>query len=219
MLASVAGSAVIGCYVAIGGDVDETEGRLLGSSLAVFGASTLSLICGAAWERGRLAFVPPLGIALAIVSLVLTLVLIWQGTSIENESYWKTLATISTPAVAAAHASFVAFFRLRGRYRLALVAAFALNTAVTTLALLAIWWEAVSDNEPLARMYGTVIVLLIATTIAIPVLRRLEGPAGEGESSEPVTRFCPNCGESLHPEGVSQCPACGASFQVQLTLP
>ena len=218
-LASLAVSAVIGCYVVIVGEFEETEARLLSTSLTVFGTSALALVCAAAWERGRLGFVPPAGIAFVLVAFAMTLVAIWEGADLENESYWKALGTISTPAVAAAHASFVAMFVLTARYRLAPVVAYAMNTMVTTLAVLAIWWEAVSDNEPLGRLSGTLVVLLIATTIALPVLRRLERPDDDAEPAEYWARFCPHCGEGLDPPGASDCPTCGASFQVELTTP
>ena len=209
----------MGCYVVIVGEFEETEARLLGTSLTVFGTSAIALICAAAWERGRLGFVPPVGIAFVLASAVLTLVAIWEGADLDNEPYWKSLSTVSTPAVAAAHASFVALFVLTARYRFAPVVAYAMNTMVTTLAVLAIWWEALSENEPLARLSGTLVVLLIATTIALPVLRRLEGSEGDDEPSETLTRFCPHCGEALDPAGAPECLSCGASFQVEITVP
>ncbi len=207
----------MGCYVVIVGDFEETEARLLGTSLSVFGTSAIALVCAAAWERGRLGFVPPAGIAFVLVSFVLTLVAIWDGADLDNEPFWKSLSTVSTPAVAAAHASFVALFVLTARYRFVPVVAYAMNTMVTTLAVLAIWWQALSENDPLARLSGTLVVLLIATTIALPVLRRLEGAAADEESPAAPARFCPNCGERLDPAGASSCPGCGATFQVELT--
>jgi hypothetical protein len=219
VLASVAASAVIGCYVVIAGEFEDTEARLLATSLSVFAASTVTLVCGAAWERARLGVVPALGIALAVISLVLALVLIWGGADAGDEWYWKVLSTISTPAVAAAHASFVAMFVLRGRFRLAPLAPYLMNTVVVTLALLATWWTDVADSEPLLRLYGTAFVLLIATTIALPILRRLEGRREDEERSPAPARFCPNCGERLDPAGATACPDCGAGFQVELALP
>ena len=210
---------MIGCYVVIVGEFDETEARLLSTSLSTFAASTIALVCGAAWERGRLGLVPPLGTLLAVVALAVGLVLIWGGADADDETYWKVLGTICTPAVASAHASFVAMFELRGRFWLAPLAPYAMNTVVTTLVLLAIWWADVAENEPLARLYGTMFVLLVATTIALPVLRRLEGPVDDEEPPEAPTRFCPNCGEPLVPAGASSCAACRATFQVELTVP
>lgn len=94
-----------------------------------------------------------------------------------------------------------------------------MNTVVVTLALLAIWWADVADNEPLLRLYGTALVLLVATTIALPILRRLEGPGEDEEAAHGTARFCPNCGNRLDPAGATVCPDCGATFQVELTLP
>lgn len=51
VLASVAASAVIGCYVVIVGEFDDTEARLLGTSLSAFAASTIALVRGVSGSR------------------------------------------------------------------------------------------------------------------------------------------------------------------------
>ena len=82
-------------------------------------------------------------------------------------------------------------------------------------------WAGDGPGDAFWRVYGATFVLLIAVTIAIPVLRRLAGaPAdavAEDAASAPV-RFCPNCAAPLDPPGADSCAACGARFEVRLTV-
>ncbi|MCY4455739.1 MAG: zinc ribbon domain-containing protein [Chloroflexi bacterium] len=218
MLASVAASALMGCYAVLNEDFGETEGKLLLSTLSVFGTSMITLACGVAWERGRLGVVPPAGIVLGLIGLVFLLVVIWVEPDTDNDLIGRGLLTEITLALAATHASLVGLNGLGRRYAAVPVAAYALNALLTATSILWIWWEPIWDDA-FGRWYGTLIVLLIAATISIPVLRRLEGSAVDSPPVETAARFCPNCGAGLDPEGASTCAACGAAFQVRVTAP
>ena len=218
MLASVAASALMGCYAVLSEDFGETEGKLLLSTLAVFGTSMITLACGVAWERGRLGVVPPLGIALGLLGLLLLLVVIWVEPDTDNDLLGRSLLTEITLALAATHASLVGLNGLGRRYAVVPTGAYALNALLTATSILWIWWEPAWDDA-FGRWYGTLIVLLIAATIAIPVLRRLEGSTVDSPPVETAARFCPRCGAELDPAGASTCAACGAAFEVRVTTP
>ena len=218
MLASGAVSALMGCYAVLREDFGETEGKLLLSTLSVFGTSMITLACGVAWERERLSVVPPLGIALGLLGLVLLLGVIWTEPSTDSDVLWRGLATEITLALAATHASLISIFGLRRRYRAVPLATYALNALLTATTLLWIWWEPDWDDA-FGRLYGALIVLVIAATIAIPVLRRLDGPVVEAERSDTPVRFCPICGAVLDPPGAAACEVCGATFEVRVTTP
>ncbi len=218
MLTSLGASALMGSYAVLSEQFGETEEKLLLSTLSVFGTSMIVPACGVAWERRRLGVVPPLGIALGLIGLVLLLVVIWSKPDTDSEILSRGLLTEITLALAATHASLVGIFGLGHRYALAAVAAYVLNALLTATTILWIWWEP-DWPDAFGRWYGTLLVLLIATTIAIPLLRRLEGPTqGEAGQSTPA-RFCPGCGVALDPPGTDECAACGASFDVRLTGP
>jgi hypothetical protein len=218
MLASVAASALMGSYAVLREDFGETEGKLLLSTLSVFGTSMIVLACGVAWERGRLGVVPPLGVALGLLGLVLLLFVIWAEPDTDSEVLGRGLLTEITLALAATHASLVGIFGVGRRYALAPIGAYALNALLTATSILWIWWEPDWDDA-FGRWYGTLIVLLIAVTIAIPVLRRLEGSEVAAARAGTLARFCPHCGAELEPEGASRCAACGAAFEVRVTAP
>lgn len=217
MLASVAASALMGSYAVLSEDFGETEEKLLLSTLSVFGTSMIVLACGVAWERGRLGVVPPLGVALGLLGLVLLLVVIWAEPDTDSEVLSRGLLTEITLALAATHASLVGIFGVGRRYAVAPIAAYALNALLTTLSIMWIVWEP-DWGDAVWRWYGTLFVLLIAVTIAIPVLRRLEGAADDEERAGAVARFCPVCGAALDPPGAAECAACGARFDVRITV-
>lgn len=217
MLASVVVSALMGCYAVLREDWGKTEERLLLSTLSVFGTSMITLACGVAWERGRLSVVPPLGIALGLLGLVLLLAVIWTEPRTDSDLLWRGLWTEITLALAATHASLVSIFGLRPRYQAVPLAAYALNALLTALTLLWLWAEPDWGDE-IDRLYAALIVLVIAVTIAIPVLRRLDGPELDPGRSEANPRFCPNCAVALEPPGARACEACGATFEVRVML-
>ena len=217
MLASVAASALMGSYAVLSEDFGETEGKLLLSTLSVFGTSMIVLACGVAWERRRLGVVPPAGIALGLLGLVLLLVVIWVEPDTDSDLLGRGLLTEITLALAATHASLVGIFGLTRRYAAAPIAAYTLNALLAATSILWIWLEPDWDDA-FGRWYGTLIVLLIAVTIAIPVLRRLQGAAGDEQREGAVARFCPVCGAALDPPGATECGSCGARFEVRITV-
>ena len=218
MLASVAASALMGSYAVLREDFGETETRLLLSTLTIFGASAITLACGLAWERGRLGVVPPLGVGLGLVGLVLMLVLIWGDPDTDRPLLVKAVATEVTLAVAATHASLVGVVGMGRRASPAVSAALGLNGVLTAMTIVPIWWESVGEADAYWRVYGSLFVLLVAVTIAIPVLRRLQGATGDEERDGMVARFCPACGTALDPPGAAECATCGARFEVRITV-
>ncbi|MYD65005.1 MAG: zinc ribbon domain-containing protein [Chloroflexi bacterium] len=219
MLASVVVSALMGCYALLSEDWGKLEERLLLSTLSVFGTSMITLACGVAWERGRLSVVPPLGIALGLLGLVLLLGVIWTEPRTDSDVLWRGLATEITLALAATHASLVSIFGLKRRYEAVPIVTYVLNALLSATTLVGIWSDEVWNDDAFGRAYGALTVLVIAATIAIPVLRRLDGPALDPGRGETGARFCPNCGTGLEPPGEAACEVCGATFEVRVTTP
>ena len=217
MLASVGVSAVMGCYAVLREESGDTDTKLLLSALTVFGTSTITLACGVAWERDRLGPVPPLGIALGLIGFVLLLVAIWVEP--ESELLARGLATEISLALAATHASLIGIFGVGRRYVPLSTAAYLLIALLTAHTLGAIWSDTWTDGFWFWRLWGAGFVLLAAVSIMIPVLRRLEGAAGDEEWAGAPARFCPHCGAGLDPQGASICATCGARFEVRLAIP
>ncbi len=215
LFASLAASALIGIAALASTDFGEAEGRLLLTTFSFFGASAITLACGLAWERGRLGIVPVLGIVAGLAGLALVIVGIWGD--FESDLWWKAFTSEIMIALAATHASLVAVFSAGQRFRLGTYAAYALGAVAVTLTLIAVWGDAGSDG--FWRFYGAVMVLLLALTIALPVLRRIAGPEVERDRQSASARYCPGCGIALEPPGASSCDTCGARFLGRIDVP
>ena len=213
LIASVVVSAAMGVFALLVGEFEETQGKLLVTSLSVSGAGIVAMACGFAWERGQLGPFPLLGIGAGLLGFGLLIAGMWV--EIESEPYWRLTGSLLVVAVAMMHASVVSPFGLAGRFRWVLAATYALNALLTALVVVAIWDE--PEWSGYWRTMGTVAILLAAATIAIPVLRRLgEGAAVPARAEAPSgATHCPRCGEPLARAGDEACVECGASFRVE----
>jgi len=221
LLISLAASALMGVIALLDNDFGDTQGRLLYTSLATFGASSIILSCGLAWERGRLGLVPPGGIVSGLLGFGIVVYAIWWQPGFEDDVWARAFATEILIAVAATHLSLVSITDTGRQFRPVTLAALGLNLLAVILSLSAIWTEDVGDG--FWRAYGIVMLLLIAVTIARPILNRFQPDVDEtsviSTESGVAAVFCPRCGTRLPTPGQSSCPACGASFQVRIDPP
>ena len=220
LLASLAISALMGIAGVLGGDFGDTQAKLLFTAIGTFGVSAIVLSCGLAWERNHLGMVPPAGIVCGLVGFVVVVYAIWWQPDFDNDFWLKAYFTEIMVAVAATHASLVSVSGVLRRFRWAVYMAYGLNLLAIFLTLLAIWSEIGEDG--FWKFYGIVIVLLIAVTIAVPILRRLEDAPDDASPPKRETlaaRFCPSCGVRLRLLGDVSCTACGVQFQVFVKVP
>ena len=220
LLVSLAVSALMGIIALLSDDFDDTQEKLLLTAFSTFGVSAIMLSCGLAWERGLLGAVPPAGIFCGLVGCAIVLYAIWWQPDFENDFWLKAYFTEIMVAVAATHASLVSVSGVLRRFRWAVYMAYGLNLLAIFLTLLAIWSEIGEDG--FWKFYGIVIVLLIAVTIAVPILRRLEDAPDDASPPKRETlaaRFCPSCGVRLRLLGDVSCTACGVQFQVFVKVP
>ncbi len=208
--ASIGVNAALGIAALVIGDFSETHGRVLGTSLAVTGALLLALACLPAWERGRLAPVPVLGVALGVVAFSLVVVGIWTD---GGDTLGRLMGTFMAPALACAMASLLAYPTLVPRFRPVLVVTLSLLAVAATMLVVAIWVE--PDSSWYMRSFGVVAVLLAALAVSIPVLHRIGGREADGGAIE--TSFCPFCGEEHRapPAHPTTCDRCGRGFSVR----
>lgn len=213
---SVAVNAALGIYaLLLAGEVGETEGKILGSSLSVTGALLLALACLPAWERQLLGVVPPAGATASLGGFALVIAAVW--TEAEDDLLAKVMGSLLVFAVAAALASVVVLARLPERYGPVFAAELVLIAVAAGMLELQLWLEL--EGGWYARAFGVVGIALAALTVSIPVLYRLgrAGLAAElASQAQGAIRFCPYCGEALGAEEATTaaCAACGRRFSV-----
>ena len=183
LIASVAVSALLGVFILLFGEFDETELRILATSLTITCMSLLGLACGASVEAARLKTVPIAGIAFAIVSAFIWIVIIWSESS-GGEYIAKTVFTTTIFAFAFSYSSLLAFAALEKRFAWAQYAAYLAVALLVGILLYTIWYDNQPNEEFLARVIGADSVVIGALTVMIPILHKLSGSTDELEQVE-----------------------------------
>jgi hypothetical protein len=187
LVGSLCAAALVAIVALVSGSFDDTDWRLIGTSLsfAVYSALAAS---GVAVRTKEHPFARPLGVvtvAAAAVAWVLLLVLLWSGLD-DSEALARSWGVATIAALACSHASVV----LRGMrasdtagISALVVSSIALGAVDGTVGGLATAGAVeVDEDDPAARLMAVAVVLLLLTTALPVVLRRLR-PAGADASA------------------------------------
>lgn len=172
LIASVAVSAVIGIGVILFGNFGEFETKILLTTGTVTVTSILGLACGAYLETGRGRLLPCAGIACAVVSAVMWIFLIWNGT-IHEDIFVKGLMSVTLFAASCSHISLLSLARLEKKFIWARYAVHASVWSLTGLLLFLIWSTLWHDQEYVGRAIGVLSILIGALTVVTPVFHKL----------------------------------------------
>jgi hypothetical protein len=188
-------AALVAIAALLSGSFDDTDWRLIGTSLsfAVYSALAAS---GAALRVKEHPAVMPLGVATAAtaaVGFLLVLLVLWLEDP--GDGLARTWGVVTIAALVCSHAAIV----LRGtratdtRAISALIAGSILLAALdgTVGALATAGAVDVDEDDPGARWMAVTVVLLLLTTGLSPILRRL------GRTTEPLPQAWDGGGESL----------------------
>ena len=179
-VASVALSALIGIGVVLFGNFGDFETKILLTTMTVTVTSILGLACGAYLETGRGKIVPVAGITFAIVSCVLWVFLVWNGT-VHEDFFAKLLLSLTLLAASCSHLSLISLARLDRRF---LWSNYAVQIAVwilTAFLLYLIWFEKNFSSDFIPRVIGVLSIIIAALTITTPIFHRLSNNAPAAE--------------------------------------
>ncbi len=172
LIASVAFSAIVGIGVILFGDFGEFETKILLTALTITVTSILGLACGAFLETGRGHVLPVSGIFLAVLSAILWIILIWNGT-IHNEYFVKTLMSVTLFAVSCSHLSLLSIARLDRKFRWSHFAAHASIWSLTAFLFWLIWFEENFTSDLIPRGIGVLSIVVAALTLLTPIFHKL----------------------------------------------
>lgn len=175
LIASVAVSALVGIFVILFGDFGEFETKILLTTLAVTVTSILGLANGAYLETGRGRALPVTGIVFSVISAVLWIFLVWEGTP-ETAFFARLLLSINLFAAACSHLSLLSIARLDRRFRWSHYAAHLLVWTLTAVLLYSIWQNFENMTDIVTRAVGVLSIAVAALTIVTPVFHRLSRP-------------------------------------------
>ena len=205
ILSSIAVGAAVAIVALLGVEIGDTGARIIGTAFSITGAALLSLPAVAAWERKKLAWLPVVGIASAVVGFGMFIFDIWVEPG--PDAMWKTPLTLVIIATAVAGMALLEFAQLRQGQAWVLTATRVLLAAVAGLLIVALWGDIETDGY--WRGFGVVAVLLAASLASIPLLHRSSRKTSAGE-------FCPVCGapnEAVVGE-LTQCTACEVRYRI-----
>lgn len=176
VIAMLSITALVGIALFIRGEFGIIEGKILATTAAIGGFS-LAALCGAfLYERNRVRSVANVTMTTAMVSLIYTLVLIWEGVEPSEDTIraWGVLLVVS---FSLAHASLLLLIRpahdvVRGVQYATL--AFITLVALIVISLI-VEFEAVEDNEVLMRTLGVFGILDGLGTIVTPLVYVMYG--------------------------------------------
>lgn len=209
ILILVAFNAAIGIYALIGGELGDTGGKILATSLLATMGAVLVLMCAPAASAGRGWWWPKIGMLAAGLASGLFIFAVWAE---PFEDFFKIAGTALVVAVTAALISVLSAWPGSGRLSWVRSAATVLAVIGGAMIITATWFEGDLPGG-YWRWFGIVMVLLAAAAIATPVVHRMTAQT----APQPFTH-CPFDGATV--EGVVgktlTCPSCGRRFEVEL---
>jgi hypothetical protein len=171
-IASVGLSALIGIGVILFGDRGDFETMVMLTALTVTVTSILGLSCGAFLETGRGRVIPYIGIILALISAIMWIYLIWNGT-VHNDLFVKSLMSATLLSASCSHISLISLANLDKRF---IWSRFAIQAAVWSLTayfLFLIWNPNWVDEQVSGRIIGVMSIVVAALTVVTPVFHKL----------------------------------------------
>jgi hypothetical protein len=212
--ASVGVNAALGIAAVLTPDFGETQGKVLGTSLAVTGAVVLALSCEPAWERRLLGPLPPAAATVGVIGFAMLVAGLWSEA---GETWGRVTGSVLTAAVAATLACVLAPSRPAPRHAWVFTLTLVLLALGAGLVTGALWSDDVAGWY--VRTLASVLIVLAALVVTIPVLHRIDRSAIAAREAAvaDVVGFCPFCGSPLHGTtgAALSCSGCGRSFSVR----
>jgi hypothetical protein len=191
------------------------------TTFTISAASICALAAGSLWELRSARMFPGIAVAFAILAALLIICGIWGR--INDEEYWKYIATIGVIAVASPQVCLILLAQLAPRFKWAQIVALIGITFLTFQIILTIHGEV--EGEGFFKAMGAAAILVAALTIMMPIFHRLsradivvaETDSTVGDQHLFPTVLCPRCGMT-QPNSYTQitCSSCGCRFLVTI---
>lgn len=203
-------NAALAIAILLGGDMGDTGGRVLGTSLLATGTAMVSMVQLPALADRRIGILPAVAIGAGAVGFVMVTAAIWGDA--DNDLGWKVAGTAYTIAISGAIASILSGQRIEGRSAWVGTATLGAIGLAATMLVAAIWFDVGRDGY--WRVFAVVAVLVAAGGLAVPILSR----SSASPTPDLVVIACPFCASELAGQRASDaiCPVCGSRFTVDL---
>jgi hypothetical protein len=180
VVAALCVTALVAIVGVLSGDFDETDARIIGTTIALVVYSSTSLAGFALLNRAMAPILGYAGIAASALGFLTWMNLIWSDSGFESEGTWKLAFLFLVLALGAAHASLLILRQRRTdppSVRAVVGLTLVLITVLASMLVIALLQEV--EDETYYRFLGVVAVLWVLGTILVPVLRKAQSAPTE----------------------------------------
>ena len=168
-------TALFSIWTVLLGEFGEFEIRVLITTVSISIASMCAMACGAHIEKTQIKLAGGIGIFSAVVSLILTLLLIWV--EIRDSTIWRLSLSSMVVTFALAHTLLLNLPPLiEKRYWLRYLAG--LSIAIMSLLILTLIWNDEMVTEGYFRLMGIMAIIIALVSLLIPIFSKLDVSKG-----------------------------------------
>ncbi len=180
-------AALVGIIVLLGGSLGSEQFRVLGTT-ATIGAFSVAVLCCAALVGRRLQVFGFVGVAVAVLSAVGVVWLIWFRGEYDDvvEAFTRLTWTGIALTVAFSFASLLLLLadREQRAVRIGLVVTLVFFAVVLGMTIYTIWWSETIEGDTFGRTLGVFAILAALGAVIVPVLSLLlRAPRGAAAAS------------------------------------
>lgn len=162
-------TAGIAILSVLSGDFGELQVKVLATTLTLSAASITSMACAAFIERRKAGLPGVIGVLFSVAAAAMVVYAIWLEQ--DGATYWKATLSLIVLAVSSAHAFLLLIPRLSDGLLWTQASATFFITALAAMILFAVWQEV--DQEGFYRVMIVISILVVLTTLTIPILARM----------------------------------------------
>lgn len=175
LVGSLCLSALIGIFIILFGSFNEIEGKILLTTLLIFGYSIPGLCASTIYEKEKLHSFSILGISLSLISCIYMLGLLWEFFSFDffNINHWKIIFSLNILCLSTGHLSLILLINNQNN----IVSTFKISTVVISiiidLMILTLIWDLSLANDLYFRILLVLGILATLGTVGTPILNKI----------------------------------------------
>ena len=173
MIASLVLCALVGIYIFIFGDWDETEMKVFGTTQVVAWFSLMGFCCSVHQNNPKLKWLSAAGILAALIAFIFSVYAVWW--EIQDTNYlWETTFTAIIVSFSLAHISLMLLVKPKTSLtKYSLMATIIFIVIVAGLLINGVFCE-FELSETCLRLMGVFAILDVLGTITTPLLNKLK---------------------------------------------
>lgn len=164
-------TAIFSIWIVLLGEFGDFEIRVLLTTLSISMASMCAMACGAHIEKTKIKLAGGIGIISALVSLSLTLFLIWS--EVRGNNIWRLCFSSLIVTFAFAHVLLLNLPPLiEKRFWLRYLAA--ISVSIMSLLMIVLIWDDRMMSEAYFRLLITLAIIVALVSLLIPIFSKLD---------------------------------------------